>query len=222
MPSPLAVGPPQVLRTVLSNRLARVQGFLFRAAFLRRVPLFSRLISENLLLCIAHSAILSSSKFLTASLALQWRSILTTALHKVYFQVCTSSQYCTVQHCYFYVLCWGLSRSSLPSLPPVHYCWHAGSLTVENCLCLCVCLAVQGLTCDRLWHMDKRVCVHSLPSRACLCVCHPVQGLCAIRCRGCVRLVQGSTSYRLFPSRPCLSVPGLPDCVCVCALRCRG
>lgn len=31
-----------VARTALSNRLARLQGFLFRAAFLRRVPLFAR------------------------------------------------------------------------------------------------------------------------------------------------------------------------------------
>ncbi|KAL2332768.1 hypothetical protein Fmac_013981 [Flemingia macrophylla] len=41
-----------VLRTALSNRLAKVQGFLFRAAFLRRVPMFLRLISENILLYI--------------------------------------------------------------------------------------------------------------------------------------------------------------------------
>lgn len=31
-----------VARTALSNRLARLQGYLFRAAFLRRVPLFAR------------------------------------------------------------------------------------------------------------------------------------------------------------------------------------
>jgi hypothetical protein len=31
-----------IARTALSNRLARLQGYLFRAAFLRRVPLFVR------------------------------------------------------------------------------------------------------------------------------------------------------------------------------------
>lgn len=31
-----------IARTALSNRLARLQGYLFRAAFLRRVPLFMR------------------------------------------------------------------------------------------------------------------------------------------------------------------------------------
>ena len=38
----LAVALLAILRTALSNRLARLQGYLFRAAFLRRVPLFAR------------------------------------------------------------------------------------------------------------------------------------------------------------------------------------
>ncbi|CAI5535931.1 unnamed protein product [Closterium sp. Naga37s-1] len=75
-----------VVRTVLSNRLARVQGLLFRSTFLRNVPQFTRLITENLLLCLAHSLIFSSSKFLTGSLSLQWRSLLTAAIHKLYFK----------------------------------------------------------------------------------------------------------------------------------------
>ena len=88
-PSSLLPPPPpcQVVRTVLSNRLARVQGLLFRATFLRDVPLFSRLIAENLLLCLAHSLLFSSSRFLTASLGLQWRSILTSHIHQNYFKV---------------------------------------------------------------------------------------------------------------------------------------
>ncbi|GJP52743.1 hypothetical protein CLOM_g11828 [Closterium sp. NIES-68] len=75
-----------VVRTVLSNRLARVQGLLFRSTFLRNVPAFTRLITENLLLCLAHSLIFSSSKFLTGSLSLQWRALLTAAIHKLYFK----------------------------------------------------------------------------------------------------------------------------------------
>ena len=87
-PPPAPLPPPfQVVRTVLSNRLARVQGLLFRATFLRDVPLFSRLIAENLLLCLAHSLLFSSSRFLTASLGLQWRSILTSHIHQNYFKV---------------------------------------------------------------------------------------------------------------------------------------
>ncbi|KAJ6737190.1 ABC TRANSPORTER D FAMILY MEMBER 1 [Salix viminalis] len=50
-----------VLKTTLSNRLAKVQGFLFRAAFLQRVPLFFRLISENIILCFLLSTIHSTS-----------------------------------------------------------------------------------------------------------------------------------------------------------------
>ncbi|CAI7826792.1 unnamed protein product [Closterium sp. NIES-53] len=75
-----------VVRTVLSNRLARVQGLLFRSTFLRNVPQFMRLITENLLLCLAHSLIFSSSKFLTGSLSLQWRALLTAAIHKLYLK----------------------------------------------------------------------------------------------------------------------------------------
>ncbi|XP_057431902.1 ABC transporter D family member 1 [Lotus japonicus] len=75
-----------VLRTALSNRLAKVQGFLFRAAFLRRVPLFFRLISENILLCFLLSTIHSTSKFITGTLSLHFRKILTKLIHSHYFE----------------------------------------------------------------------------------------------------------------------------------------
>eukprot|EP01018_Ginkgo_biloba_P022593 Gb_29022 [translate_table: standard] len=75
-----------VLKTILSNRLAKVQGLLFRAAFLRRVPLFMRLITENLLLCLLQSVFLSTTKYLTGSLSLHFRKILTDHIHADYFQ----------------------------------------------------------------------------------------------------------------------------------------
>uniref|UniRef100_A0A0R0HLA9 ABC transporter D family member 1 n=1 Tax=Glycine max TaxID=3847 RepID=A0A0R0HLA9_SOYBN len=75
-----------VLRTALSNRLAKVQGFLFRAAFLRRVPLFLRLISENILLCFLLSTIHSTSKYITGTLSLHFRKILTKLIHSHYFE----------------------------------------------------------------------------------------------------------------------------------------
>ncbi|PSR88086.1 ABC transporter D family member 1 like [Actinidia chinensis var. chinensis] len=75
-----------VLRTALSNRLAKVQGFLFRSAFLRRVPIFFRLILENLLLCFLQSTLLSTSKYVTGTLSLQFRKILTKLIHEQYFQ----------------------------------------------------------------------------------------------------------------------------------------
>ncbi|KAI9165040.1 hypothetical protein LWI28_006462 [Acer negundo] len=75
-----------VLRTALSNRLAKVQGFLFRAAFLRRVPLFFRLISENILLCFLLSTMHATSKYITGTLSLRFRKILTKLIHNRYFE----------------------------------------------------------------------------------------------------------------------------------------
>ncbi|XP_072974928.1 ABC transporter D family member 1 [Typha angustifolia] len=82
----VALGATVVLRTTLSIRLARVQGFLFRAAFLRRVPNFIRLIVENLLLCFLQSTIYSTSKYLTGSLGLRFKKILTDLIHSDYFE----------------------------------------------------------------------------------------------------------------------------------------
>uniref|UniRef100_A0A0E0JU24 ABC transporter domain-containing protein n=1 Tax=Oryza punctata TaxID=4537 RepID=A0A0E0JU24_ORYPU len=75
-----------VLRTAVGHRLAKVQGYLFRAAFLRRVPTFTRLIIENLLLCFLQSAIYQTSKYLTGSLGLHFKKILTDLVHADYFE----------------------------------------------------------------------------------------------------------------------------------------
>jgi len=77
----------QVLRTAVGHRLAKVQGYLFRAAFLRRVPTFTRLIIENLLLCFLQSTIYQTSKYLTGSLGLRFKKILTDLVHADYFEV---------------------------------------------------------------------------------------------------------------------------------------
>lgn len=58
----------QVLRTAIGHRLAKVQGYLFKSAFLRRVPTFTRLIIENLLLCFLQSTVYQTSKYLTGSI----------------------------------------------------------------------------------------------------------------------------------------------------------
>ncbi|KAK9272001.1 hypothetical protein L1049_002370 [Liquidambar formosana] len=75
-----------VFRTALSNRLAKVQGFLFRAAFLRRVPAFFRLIFENILLCFLQSTLHSTLKYITGALSLRFRKILTKLIHTHYFE----------------------------------------------------------------------------------------------------------------------------------------
>ncbi|KQK08073.1 ABC transporter D family member 1 [Brachypodium distachyon] len=75
-----------VLRTAVGHRLAKVQGYLFKAAFLRRVPTFTRLIIENLILCFLQSAVYQTSKYLTGSLNLRFKKILTDLVHADYFQ----------------------------------------------------------------------------------------------------------------------------------------
>ncbi|KAL6853964.1 hypothetical protein ACP4OV_019993 [Aristida adscensionis] len=75
-----------VLRTAVGHRIAKVQGYLFRAAFLRRVPTFTRLIIENLLLCFLQSTIYQTSKYLTGSLGLRFKKILTDLVHADYFE----------------------------------------------------------------------------------------------------------------------------------------
>ncbi|XP_039123082.1 ABC transporter D family member 1-like isoform X1 [Dioscorea cayenensis subsp. rotundata] len=82
----LALVVTAVLRTALSNRLAKVQGFLFRAAFLGRLPVFVRLIVENLTLCFLQSTLFSTAKYLTGSLGLRFRKILTDLIHVEYFK----------------------------------------------------------------------------------------------------------------------------------------
>ncbi|PSC69745.1 ABC transporter D family member 1 [Micractinium conductrix] len=74
-----------ILRTALSNRLARLQGYLFRAAFLRRVPLFARNLAENLVLCGAAAALEATSCSWVQLMELQWRRLLTGRLHSAYF-----------------------------------------------------------------------------------------------------------------------------------------
>ncbi|XP_062230488.1 ABC transporter D family member 1-like [Phragmites australis] len=75
-----------VLRTAVGHRLAKVQGYLFKAAFLRRVPTFTRLIIENLILCFLQSTVYQTSKYLTGSLSLRFKKILTDLIHTDYFE----------------------------------------------------------------------------------------------------------------------------------------
>jgi ABC-type uncharacterized transport system fused permease/ATPase subunit len=74
-----------IARTALSNRLARLQGYLFRAAFLQRVPLFARNLLENIALCAVASGLEATTRSWVGYLELQWRRMLTTRLHKAYF-----------------------------------------------------------------------------------------------------------------------------------------
>ena len=58
---------------------------MFRAAFLRKVPLFIRNFTENVLLCLAAAAIESTANRFLQRLKLTWRSKLTARVHQQYF-----------------------------------------------------------------------------------------------------------------------------------------
>lgn len=62
------------------------QGYLFRAAFLRRVPLFARNLVENVMLCALAGALEASARSAVSYLELQWRRMLTRRLHADYFE----------------------------------------------------------------------------------------------------------------------------------------
>lgn len=74
-----------ITKTVLSNRLAKLQGYLFRAAFLRRVPLFVRNIGENIVLCGVAAIMEATAKNWVSKIELLWRNELTGKVHEKYF-----------------------------------------------------------------------------------------------------------------------------------------
>ncbi len=63
-----------------------LQGHLFKAAFVKKVPLFLQNIGENVVLCLAASAIEATSKRCLTLIDLQWQKALTARVHKYYFQ----------------------------------------------------------------------------------------------------------------------------------------
>ena len=63
-----------------------MQGHLFRAAFLRHVPLFVRNLAENVVLCLAAASVESTAKTVMAHMELVWRRKLTSRMHLPYFE----------------------------------------------------------------------------------------------------------------------------------------
>ena len=61
------------------------QGYMFRAAFLRKVPLFVRNFAENVLLCAVAAGVESTSRRFLERLKLFWRAKLTERIHRQYF-----------------------------------------------------------------------------------------------------------------------------------------
>ena len=62
-----------------------VQGYMFRAAFMKRVPLFMRDFLENIVLCLVAAGVETTSKRFTDRIAVSWRHTLTSQIHSKYF-----------------------------------------------------------------------------------------------------------------------------------------
>lgn len=64
---------------------------MFRAAFLRKVSLFIRNFTENVVLCLLAAGVESTANRFLEQLKLKWRTTLTERVHKQYFNqmVCT-------------------------------------------------------------------------------------------------------------------------------------
>ena len=58
---------------------------MFRAAFLRKVPLFIRNFTENVVLCLLAAGVESTANCFLERLKLKWRTLLTERVHKQYF-----------------------------------------------------------------------------------------------------------------------------------------
>lgn len=65
---------------------------MFRAAFLRKVPLFIRNFTENVILCLVAAGVESTANRFLEQLKLKWRSILTARVHKQYFSQMVRTQ----------------------------------------------------------------------------------------------------------------------------------
>ena len=70
-----------------------LQGHLFRAAFLRQVPLFMRNLIENVALCLLNAGLESTARRWLAFIELKWRDVLTKRIHRPYFENMVSLQW---------------------------------------------------------------------------------------------------------------------------------
>ncbi len=68
---------------------------MFRSAFLKRVPLFLRNLTENVILCLLAAIVESTAQACKRNMVLDWRDSLTSRIHKSYFanMVCSSPRF---------------------------------------------------------------------------------------------------------------------------------
>ena len=73
-----------------------MQGHLFRAAFLRHVPLFVQNLAENVVLCLAAATVESTAKTVMSHMELMWRRKLTSRMQLPYFENMVLPTVCTL------------------------------------------------------------------------------------------------------------------------------
>jgi hypothetical protein len=74
-----------LLRTFVNDRLAHIQGSLFRTLFLRQTNPFLRLLVENVVFNVVFSGLQSTLQFLVTRLSHLWRKRLNNAIATDYF-----------------------------------------------------------------------------------------------------------------------------------------
>jgi ABC-type uncharacterized transport system fused permease/ATPase subunit len=67
------------------NYQGKLQGNLFKNAFLKQVSPFVRLILENVAICVVTSGVEATSRHILSRLDIQWRGLLTRRIQKKYF-----------------------------------------------------------------------------------------------------------------------------------------
>jgi ABC-type uncharacterized transport system fused permease/ATPase subunit len=75
-----------IIRTRLSDKLANIQGALFKALFLREGNTFFSLLAQDAIFNLVFSALQSTMQFCVARLGHSWRNTLNGAIAKDYFQ----------------------------------------------------------------------------------------------------------------------------------------
>eukprot|EP00040_Diaphanoeca_grandis_P001018 m.17269 g.17269 ORF g.17269 m.17269 type:complete len:1248 (-) comp11415_c0_seq1:76-3819(-) len=78
-----------ICRTLLNDRLARLQGWLFKATFLKDVPNFINFLAQDFVFNFTFSCLKSTIEYRTASMALKIRGILNSKIEADYFRSMT-------------------------------------------------------------------------------------------------------------------------------------
>jgi ABC-type uncharacterized transport system fused permease/ATPase subunit len=147
-----------LVRTALLNYQGRLQGFLFKAAFLRQVSPFMRLLLENVVLSWASSSVESTSKHVLELMSIKWQEWLTKRMHSQYFanmvrqSICCDPLRCTRPHAAYHIAV--AKRAVSMNAWSVDTCRTFGSHTHIASACTIFC-ALQAYY--QMSYVDRRI-----------------------------------------------------------------